>query len=202
MGDRLYRQGHRILQERFDSRALADRVAEVLVHDSITDEDRRFIEARDHFFLATVDDEGRPQCSYKGGDPGFVRVVDHETIAFPSYDGNGTFLSMGNLLMNPSVGMLFIDLENPRRLRLNGTASVRDDDPLIADYPEAQLVCRVTVREIFVNCPRYVHRYRKVESSPFVPRRGRETPVPEWKRRATVRDVLPERDRERICRDS
>ena len=65
------------------------------------------------FFLATADEHGMPQCSYKGGDPGFVRVVDEHTLAFPSYDGNGMYLSLGNLLVNPQVGILFIDFAQP-----------------------------------------------------------------------------------------
>ncbi len=82
------------------------------------------------FFLATADREGRPQCSYKGGEPGFVRVLDQHTVAFPNYDGNGMYLSMGNLSVNPQVGMLFIDFvsERPSRLRLNGLAHIDEDD--------------------------------------------------------------------------
>ena len=95
------------------------------------------------FFLATADEHGMPQCSYKGGEPGFVRVVDEHTLAFPSYDGNGTYLSLGNLLRNPQVGILFIDFTRPKRLRVNGIASIDDDDPLLADYAEAQLIVRV-----------------------------------------------------------
>ena len=95
------------------------------------------------FFLATVDADGRPQCSYKGGAPGFVRVLDDRTIAYPSYDGNGMFLSAGNIGVNPEVGLLFIDLERGTRLRFNGIASIDVDDPLIDSYPGCQLVVRV-----------------------------------------------------------
>src|SRR5204862_1861770 len=133
------------LQDRFDTRRLADRIDERLVTDTISDGDRAFIEARDMFFLATCDEEGTPTCSYKGGDPGFVRVLDERTVAFPNYDGNSMYLSMGNLLVNPHVGMLFIDFvsERPSRLRLNGVASVEEGDELAADYPEAQFIVRV-----------------------------------------------------------
>jgi predicted pyridoxine 5'-phosphate oxidase superfamily flavin-nucleotide-binding protein len=187
-----YHEGHRRLHDRFDSRRLADRLDERFVQRRIIDDDdRAFIEAADMFFLATADAEGRPQCSYKGGDSGFVRVLDEHTIAFPCWDGNGMFLSMGNVLVNPHVGLLFIDFERGRRMRLNGVASIDESDPLLAAYVEAQLVVRVRATEVFPNCPRYIHRYARLERSEFVPRAGCETPVPEWKSREWARDVLP-----------
>jgi predicted pyridoxine 5'-phosphate oxidase superfamily flavin-nucleotide-binding protein len=148
------------------------------------------------FFLATADPDGHPDCSYKGGDPGFVRVVDPRTVAFPNYDGNGMYRSMGNVLVNPHVGMLFIDWEGQRRLRLNGEAAIGQDDPLLPEYPEAQFVVRVAVREVFPNCPRYIHKMELVERSRFVPRPAeRETPVPAWKRADWVpREALPADD--------
>jgi predicted pyridoxine 5'-phosphate oxidase superfamily flavin-nucleotide-binding protein len=148
------------------------------------------------FFLATADAEGRPDCSYKGGAPGFVRVLDERTVAFPNYDGNGMYRSMGNLLVNPHVGMLFIDFraKRPSRLRLNGVATVADDDALLGAYPEAQFVVRVRATEVFPNCPRYIHRMELVERSAYVPRAGRETPVPGWKREPWAADVLPAGD--------
>jgi len=190
----MYHEGQRDLQARFDTTRLADRLEQVKVHATVTDDDRAFIEARDMFFLATADSQGRPNCSYKGGDPGFVRVVSPTTIAFPNYDGNGMYLSMGNLLANPHVGLLFLDFERQRRLRLNGTASVDPADPLTAQYPEAQFVVRVAVREIFPNCPRYIHKYQLVERSRFVPHAGCETPIPDWKRSDWARDVLARGD--------
>jgi predicted pyridoxine 5'-phosphate oxidase superfamily flavin-nucleotide-binding protein len=146
------------------------------------------------FFLATVDGRGQPSCSYKGGDPGFVKVVDPGTIAFPSYDGNGMFFSMGNIRATSGVGLLFIDFETPHRLRVQGTATVREADPLLEQYPGADLVVRVAVSRIFVNCSRYVHQYRRVKSSRYVPRAGCETPFAEWKRIDVMQDVLPPRD--------
>jgi predicted pyridoxine 5'-phosphate oxidase superfamily flavin-nucleotide-binding protein len=150
------------------------------------------------FFLSTVDADGFPTVSYKGGAPGFVRVLDEKTIAFPSYDGNGMFMSLGNMRANSGIGMLFIDFENPHRLRLHGTASVSREDELLADYHEAQLIVRVTVRNMFINCPRYIHRMKKIEQSEYVPRPGREAPVPEWKTLDVVQDVLPESDKQKI----
>ncbi|HKG02174.1 MAG TPA: pyridoxamine 5'-phosphate oxidase family protein [Conexibacter sp.] len=192
-----YHDGARRLQDRFDTRRLADRLDERFLQRAEIDEhDRAFIERMDMFFLATADADGRPQCSYKGGEPGFVRVLDETTIAFPNYDGNGMYLSMGNLTVNPHVGMLFIDFtaQRPSRLRLNGVASVDEEDPLVETYPGAQFVVRVCATEVFPNCPRYIHRMALVERSRFVPRADHEPPVPEWKRTDWACDVLPADD--------
>jgi predicted pyridoxine 5'-phosphate oxidase superfamily flavin-nucleotide-binding protein len=188
-----YHAAQRSFQDRFDTRRLADRLAET-TKPVIEPRHKAFIERRDTFFLATADAEGWPQCSYKGGEPGFVRVLDETTLAFPSYDGNGMFLSAGNVLVNPRVGLLFVDFEVGSRLRLNGVASIDDDDPLVATYPGARLVVRVTAREVFANCRRYVHRYRLVQRSPFVPSRAQEPPVPDWKLDEWFAGTLPEDD--------
>ena len=153
------------------------------------------------FFLSTIDHQGRPTVSYKGGDPGFVRVIDRKTVAFPCYDGNGMFYSMGNLLGNQQVGLLFINFERPHRLRLQGVASVDDNDPLLSEFAEAQLVVRVLITEIFRNCPRYVHRYKKTEPSEFVPRATCETPLAPLKRIDDVQTALPAKDRARVERE-
>lgn len=193
----IYHGSQRELQDRFDTRRLADVIESNNLHAQFNPLDIAFIESKDFFFLATADSEGKPSCSFKAGPRGFVRIVDAATIAFPCYDGNGMYLSMGNVLANPQVGLLFIDFEKPNRLRLSGRASVRQDDPLIAHYPEAQFVVRVAVTEIFLNCPRYIPRFQRVADSPFVPVAGRETPFPNWKQIDFVRDTLPEKDRQK-----
>ena len=190
----LYHDDNRRFQDRFDTRRLADRIEERIVHETIDESDRAFIEARDMFFLATADDEGRPQCSYKGGEPGFVRVLDEHTIAFPSFDGNGMYLSLGNLARNGLVGLLFIDFEGQKRLRLNGVATIDETDPLLPEYPRAQAIVRVRATEVFPNCPRYIHRMQLVERSRYVPKAECEPPVPDWKRRKWARDVLAKDD--------
>ena len=189
-----YSTGARELQDRFDTRRLADRLAEVKVHDRFTAEDAEFIARLDMFFLATVGPSGQPTCSYKGGDPGFVQVVDERTLAFPSYDGNGMFLSMGNVAATHAVGMLFIDFERQRRLRVEGMATIAFDDPLLSAYPEAQFIVRVHASAIYPNCPRYIHRYQLVERSQFVPHSNVPTPIPGWKTTDWARDVLPAGD--------
>lgn len=190
----LYSPTARELQDRFDTRRLADRLEQVTVHDRFTREDRSFIERLDMFFLATVDAEGQPTCSYKGGDPGFVTVVDDQTLAFPNYDGNGMYLSMGNVAATHHVGLLFIDFERQRRMRVDGTAEIRHDDPLLDRYPAAQFVVRVHAERIYPNCPRYIHKYQLVARSHFVPRPGIAAPIPGWKRTEWARDVLPAGD--------
>ena len=192
--DGMYHEHTRALQDRFDSRRIADRLAETLWRAQFSDEDRSFIERQTMFFLATADAAGRPDCSYKGGGPGFVRVVESDTLAFPSYDGNGMFKSLGNIAANPAVGLLFIDFQAPKRLRVNGRASLHLDDPLMAGFPGAQAMVRVSAEHIFPNCPRYIHRMQVMEPSPYVPVPGRTPPVPGWKQSALFKDYLPRRD--------
>lgn len=186
-----YSIGSRTLQDRYDSRRLADRLAEVKVHDRFTADDRTFIERQDMFFLATVDAQGQPTCSYKGGLPGFVTVIDDRTLAFPNYDGNGMYLSTGNISQTANVGLLFMDLERQRRLRVDGVAELVPDHPLLSRYAEAQFMVVVHPSSIYPNCPRYIHRYQLVERSAFVPRPDAVTPVPDWKRSTWAVDVLP-----------
>jgi predicted pyridoxine 5'-phosphate oxidase superfamily flavin-nucleotide-binding protein len=188
-----YHEGQRALQDRFDTRRLADRLDQATT-DQISDAHRAFIESRDMFFLATADGDGVPQCSYKGGQPGFVRVVDEHTIAFPVYDGNGMFLSMGNVGVNPNVGVLFVDFERGTRLRFNGIARIEEDDPLVESYPGAQFVVRVRGDAVFANCRRYVHHYELVERSPFVPLATGTPPVPDWKLDPWFEGTLPKDD--------
>lgn len=190
-----YHAGMRQLQDRYDTRRLADRLDERLGRDAFTAEDRTFIESRSMFFLATADAQGQPDCSYKGGDPGFVRITSDNELAFPSYDGNGMFRSLGNVLVNAAVGLLFIDFESPKRLRVNGRATIAEDDELVADFVGAQLVVRVRAQRIFPNCPRYVHRVAAGEPSPYVPRAGSTPPVPKWKSMPMFADVLPAEDK-------
>jgi predicted pyridoxine 5'-phosphate oxidase superfamily flavin-nucleotide-binding protein len=191
---KLYGHGAQSLQDDFGTRRLADRIEERLVRDELDESDRAFLARRDMFFLATVDARGHASCSYKGGEPGFVRALDPRTLAFPSLDGNGMFLSMGAVIETGDVGLLFIDFENQTRLRVNGKATIDRDDPLLGTWPEAQLVVRVAVREVFPNCPRYIHKYTLVERSRFVPKEACVTPVPSWKRSHWAADVLPDGD--------
>jgi len=191
----MYHDGQRLLQERFDTRRLADALEEKLVRDTINPKQKAFIESADMFFLATADAHGRPSCSYRGGDPGFVRVVDERTLAVPNYDGNGMYLSWGNVESNPHVGLLFIDFMKGWRLRIHGEATISHDDPLLGEFCGAQFLVRIAVREAFGNCPRYIHKYQLVERSAYVPHAGCQTPEPDWKKQSDMKDLLPRQDR-------
>lgn len=189
----LYGPGARHFQDQENTRALADRIEERLVRHALNASDRALLARLDMFFIASVDAEGRPSCSYKGGAPGFVRAVDDSTLAFPSYDGNGMFLTLGNIRETSAVGLLFIDFENQTRLRVSGDASVDPEDPLLAEIPESRAIVRVRVRDVFPNCARYIHKRSLVEPSRFVPSAGCETPQPSWKSADWAVDVVPKR---------
>ena len=190
----IYGESHRKIQDSFDSRRLADRLEEFVVHDELSDAEVEFVESREMFFLATVDENGHLNNSYKGGAPGFLKVVDRNTIAFPNYDGNGMYLSTGNISASGEVALLLIDFQKPTRTRINGTASVSADDPLMEEWPGATLVVRITTREIFSNCPRYIHKMEFVDRSKDVPSADHTPPTAEWKKMAALRDALPAND--------
>lgn len=187
----MYHEGSRQLQEHFDSTRIADRLEQVTVHPELWDGDLAFIENASMFFLATADAEGWPDCSYKGGLPGFVKVIDRKTLAFPHYDGNGMFRSLGNVLVNPKVGMLFIDFAHPNRMRINGHATVVEDGELVESFEGAQAAVRVDIERVFPNCPRYIHKMELIEHSTYAPRPDHEPPEPEWKQMPIFRDALP-----------
>jgi len=185
----LYHEGNRSLQDQFDSRRISDRLEEKLARTQFTADDKTFIESAIYFFVATADVEGRPDCSFKGGAPGFVRITGPSELAFPDYDGNGMFKSLGNLVVNPHVGLLFIAMhDKPKRLRVNGTAVVRRDDPLLAETTGAQLIVRVTASAIFPNCPRYIPAMQLKEPSVYVPQPGCDPVEPGWKSFADFKD--------------
>ncbi|WP_083567476.1 SRPBCC domain-containing protein [Hyphomicrobium sp. CS1GBMeth3] len=197
-----YSDSQRDMQARFKTRGLADRLEAVLVHDHLSAADAAFITRQNMFFLATTDVYGQPSCSYKGGARGFVTVIDERTLAFPDYDGNGMYLSIGNISETGKVALLFVDFERQARMRVLGTASLADDDPLLLRYPGAQIVVRINVESVFSNCPRYVHRMQLVEESLYVPAEASgDAPAPAWKRLGTIADVLPDKDKKHAGQD-
>jgi predicted pyridoxine 5'-phosphate oxidase superfamily flavin-nucleotide-binding protein len=187
---KLYHRGNRDLQDEFESRAIADRLEQVTTRSAFTESDKEFIEGAIFFFLATADAERHPDCSFKGGAAGFVRVTGPSELAFPDFDGNGMFKSLGNVASNPHVGLLFIDFEKPRRLRVNGTAMLCRNDPLLAHTVGAQLIVRVEAHAIFPNCPRYIPTMKLVEESAYSPKAGHEFPEPAWKNFPEFKDVI------------
>jgi predicted pyridoxine 5'-phosphate oxidase superfamily flavin-nucleotide-binding protein len=191
----MFHDENRALQDRFGSRALADRLVETRHRTAFTAEDAASIAACPFFFLATADADGRPDCSFKGGDPGFVRVLAPDLLAFPDYDGNGMFKSLGNIRANPAVGLLFmafVPAATPQsRLRVNGTAEVAaENDPQLREFVGGQLLVRVRPSHIFPNCPRYIPDLAGKALSPYTPRPGAAPLEPEWKSRAVLRDVV------------
>ena len=190
----MFHEGNRQLQDAFGSRALADRLEEKLRRDRFTEGDAAFVATLPFFFLATADGEGRPDCSFKGGAPGFVRIAAPDLLVFPDYDGNGMFKSLGNIAANPHVGLLFIAMgDRPGRLRVNGRAEVVRDDPAMADIPGAQLLVKVTPIDIFPNCPRYIPQMSIQEASPYVPAADAAPVEPKWKEFPDFADVVPPR---------
>jgi predicted pyridoxine 5'-phosphate oxidase superfamily flavin-nucleotide-binding protein len=192
----MYHDGMRKLQDMRETRRLADRLEQVTSRTAFTDEDRAFITSRAMMFVATADSQGQPECSYKGGMPGFIRVLDERTLAFPDYDGNGMYRSWGNVLVNPAVALLFLDFESPKRIRVNGRAEIAVDDALLGEFPGAVFIIRVTANLIFPNCPRYLHKMQLVEHSTYAPRADHVPPVPAWKTFDVFKDALPSRDRD------
>jgi uncharacterized protein len=193
--DPLYHEGMRQLQDIRETRQLADRLEQVTVRTAFTAEDRAFIERCAMVFVATADAHGSPDCSYKGGLPGFVRVLDDRTLCIPDYDGNGMYRTWGNVLVNAHVGLLFPDFENGKRLRVNGVARIDQNDPLRDEFPGSVFMVRITAERIFPNCPRYLHKMQLIEHSVYAPRPQYTPPVPAWKTFAAFRDSLPARDR-------
>ncbi len=192
----MYHEGSRELQDRFESRALADRLDENLRREVFNDADKALVEASPFFFLATADAEGQPDCSFKGGLPGFARIIAPDLMVFPDYDGNGMFRSLGNIRVNPKVGLLFMRLgERPGRLRINGRAEIVFEDPLLAALAGAQMLVKVTPTDIFPNCPRYIPHLELIEPSIYAPRDDAPPVEPAWKNAEMFKDVVPPRRR-------
>ena len=190
----MYHNGNRELQALFGSTALADRLVERLRHSEFTNDDKAFVESLEFFFLATATPIGQPDCSFKGGPPGFVRVMAPNLLVWPDYDGNGMFKSLGNIAINPSVGLLFIRMgEAPKRLRANGAAQISLDDPLLPEFPGAQAIIRFTPVDIFPNCPRYIPDPAAAKASPYTPHADEAPVEPKWKSMDMFKDVVPPR---------
>jgi len=194
----MYSEEQRRLQSSFNTTDLADRLVEMIVKSTVDDRERAFIETREMFFLSTVDEEGRPTVSFKGGAPGFIRVLDDTTLAFPSYDGNGMFLSMGNIAATSQIGLLLIDFETPHRMRIQGTATIDLEDPLMSEYPSSNLIVRLNIEKTWINCPRYIPKYKKVAASKYIPGKDGSAPLAEWKKIEEVRSVLSANDRKTV----
>ena len=191
----MYSQEQRKLQSDFGTEKLAEKLVDMIVKSTLDERERAFLESREMFFLSTVDKEGRPTVSFKGGSAGFLKAIDEKTIVFPSYDGNGMFLSMGNISATNQVGLLLIDFETPHRMRIQGKAMVNQSDPLLEEFPGANLIVRVEIEKTWINCPRYIPTYKKIASSKYIPRTDGSAPIAAWKKIEEVKEVLPPADR-------
>jgi len=185
-----YTQSQRALQDEFGRRPLADRLELAIVEDHLDEHQSSFIASRDFFFLSTVTAAGEPTVSFKGGGAGLVTVQDERSLLFPIYDGNGMYLSAGNVSETGKVGLLFIDFETPQRLRVQGDAVITRDDVGLMTYPGAELGCQVSITSVFVNCARYIHPHTRVGTSAYVPSPDGDQPLPSWKQIDGLQDVL------------
>jgi|TARA_B110000879_G_scaffold60680_1_gene85126 predicted pyridoxine 5'-phosphate oxidase superfamily flavin-nucleotide-binding protein len=192
-----FTETQRKLQTEFGTVNLADRIVEAAVTEELSDQQAKFIDSRNMFYLSTIDESGFPSCSYKGGEYGFVRVVNPKTIIFPNYDGNGMYMSMGNIQAKAKVGLLFIDFETPQRVRVRGEAKCIREGNLLESYPGSNLVVEISVTHAWVNCPRYVHHMQPLEQSPYVPQKDGAIPLALWKRIDLMQDVLTDQDRDK-----
>ena len=188
----LYHEGNRQLQDAFDSRRISDRLEETLTRAAFTTDDKAFIESAVYLFIATADADGRPDCSFKGGAPGFVRVTGAGELAFPDYDGNGMFKSLGNIVVNPHVGLLFIDLQRQAETatRERGRRGCRATTRCSGRPWARSSSARVTARAIFPNCPRYIPKLQMAEPSEYVPQPGRDPVEPAWKGFDSFKDAV------------
>lgn len=192
-----YTDSQRAVQDQFDTRLLADGMEMSIITEQLDERQASFIESRDFFFLSTVTASGEPTVSYKGGGVGVVKVLEDKTLAFPAYDGNGMFLSLGNIDETAKIGMLFIDFETPQRVRVQATATLHVDDELLGDFPGAIAIVRATVDAAFINCARYIHKHTRTETSQYVPDEEGVQPHPKWKRIDMIQPLLGSDDQQR-----
>lgn len=195
--DDFYSKAQRKMQRDHNSESLANAVVAAIVTDEIQEKQIPFVESRDFFFLSTVNGDGEPTVSHKGGPVGLLQVLSPTRVIFPNYDGNGMFYSMGNVSETSKVGLLLIDFETPNRLRLQGDATLSDDPELLSRFPGANMIVDIAVTRVFVNCARYIHKHKRVERSKYVPDEKGEQPFPAWKRIDKLQPALPEKDQGR-----
>ena len=165
--DKILHAGEMLAQARYSTAASwPDARLERMFHTAL-DEDRAFfIEAQPFFFIATADDKGHCDSSFRGSEPDaegkqqpVVVVANARTLIFPDYRGNNLYNSLGNILVNPHIGMLFIDFPNAQRLRVNGSATLIDDPETYREiWTTALRYVQVTVEQVFGNCSKRIPR--------------------------------------------
>ncbi len=193
----LYGDGARRIQDSLDTRRLADAIARHTLHVGLTGDDIELIRSQSTVWISTVDADGWPDVSYKGGDVGFVEVATPSELRIPSYDGNGMMRTLGNIVDTGRIALLFVDTDRPWRMRVHGTARVSLDPTDLDRYRGADALIVVTVARVFPNCGRYIHRGGSISED--VPGTGAAPPIPDWKRNDFLRDALPARDLQRLA---
>lgn len=199
--EQFYTDAQRKLQQQGQHEKLAEVVVHAIVRDELEAIHTDYIASRDYFFLSTVNADGMPTVSYKGGPVGFVRVMAPNRLVFPNYDGNGMWMSMGNIDEASKVGMLFMDMVTPWRIRLQGAARLSQDPALMAQFPGCNMVVDVAVEVVFQNCARYIHKHSRIDSSPYVPDAEGKQPFPAWKRIDGLQPVLHPDDQGRAAQE-
>lgn len=192
--EKFYSDAQRALQNEHDSNKLAKAVVSAIVSDELNEAQQGFIASRDFFYLSTVNADGEPTVSYKGGPVGVVQVIDPKTLWFPNYDGNGMFYSTGNAMETGKIGFLFIDIETPNRLRVQANARISRDPDAMALFPGCNMVIKADIQSVFLNCARYIHKHQRLETSKYVPDATGAQPYPSWKRLEKIQDALPAKD--------
>ncbi len=143
-----------------------------LIWDRIPEQIHARIEAAPFFFLASSSPDGRCDCSFKGGGPGLVKVLTPKRLAFPHFEarvkGNGAYMSLGNILLNPYVSMLFVDFTDGARLRVNGRASIHENADMTQAFPQAECAVLVDIEQVVPSCPSYIPRLVQAEPHPGI----------------------------------
>lgn len=186
-----YTGGSRRLQRLFGTEQLAAHLARRYVLDQLEIAHQTWIRGADAVYVATVDSRGHPECSYKGGLPGFIQVPDSRTLEIPSYNGNGMYRTLGNAAAQAWIGLLFLFPDEPAKLRVNGVCAVLTDPAALATHTGAEAVLRVGVREVFENCPRYLHDPAAGKYSVHCPRPDYQPPDADWKQKPEYAGLLP-----------
>jgi predicted pyridoxine 5'-phosphate oxidase superfamily flavin-nucleotide-binding protein len=160
-----FHTGEVLAQEKWNTSATWDAARrKELLWDHIPEPFQQRFEQAPYFFLATSDRQGRCDCSFKGGGQGLIKLIDEKTFAFPDFDGNGAFMSIGNILVNPYVGCLFLDFMDGARLRVNGHAEIHERD-ITGPFPDATRVILIHIEQVIPNCNKHIPLMQPVNLS-------------------------------------
>jgi predicted pyridoxine 5'-phosphate oxidase superfamily flavin-nucleotide-binding protein len=143
---------------------------------TVTPELAEFLADRDMFYLGTANAEGQPYIQYRGGSPGFLKVIDERTLGFADFGGNRQYVTLGNLSENPKAFIFLMDYANSQRVKLWGTARVINNDPGLLetlrdpDYPgKVERAILFTVEAWDINCPQHIHkRFSQRQIAPVI----------------------------------